>query len=418
MRNDDWTDRLRRRLENDKADVPEMLWDDIEKRLDGGRGALRGRFVRRVVALSVAAAVAIAIVVVSGIATDSSSDGSGVAPRVTVNVVRKAVIDNVGNNKCEAGVERNDSESPQPPILFASLATSKDVLENSEVANDAAKLAVEHEETGVRTATCDTVSHVEVESKGNVLSSNDAEELLAENTPSTMWRGDDDFSRHAISRWNVEAHLSGGMEATSNSQYPVMMMAPKQMYEATEAGDEGSSSGFSTMGYPLLLSRYGEKKHHAQPFSCGISVGYALMDRLSLTTGVVYMRAVSDFYSSVGSDQTVATQRLHYIGVPLGVRYRVWGTRLLKVYGMMGVEADFNVSATVRSGGVTTDVKKDHPLFSVSAAAGVQFNALSWLGIYAEPGVKRYFDNNSSLETIFKDQPWAFNLQVGLRFDF
>lgn len=130
------------------------------------------------------------------------------------------------------------------------------------------------------------------------------------------------------------------------------------------------------------------------------------------------MRAVSDFYSSVGSDQTVATQRLHYIGVPLGVRYRVWGTRLLKVYGMMGVEADFNVSATVRSGGVTADVKKDRPLFSVSAAAGVQFNALSWLGIYAEPGVKRYFDNNSSLETIFKDQPWAFNLQVGLRFDF
>ena len=38
-------------------------------------------------------------------------------------------------------------------------------------------------------------------------------------------------------------------------------------------------------------------------------------------------------------------------------------------------------------------------------------------GIYAEPGVAYYFDNESSLPTIYQEKPFNFNLNMGLRFN-
>lgn len=46
---------------------------------------------------------------------------------------------------------------------------------------------------------------------------------------------------------------------------------------------------------------------------------------------------------------------------------------------------------------------------------GIQYDVLPQLGLYAEPGVKYYFDNGSPLINIFKDKPLNLNLQVGLR---
>jgi len=65
-----------------------------------------------------------------------------------------------------------------------------------------------------------------------------------------------------------------------------------------------------------------------------------------------------------------------------------------------------------------TDATHDHVQFSANAALGIQINALPQVGLFAEPGMKYYFNNNSPVETIFKDKPWAFNLQVGVRVDF
>ena len=49
-------------------------------------------------------------------------------------------------------------------------------------------------------------------------------------------------------------------------------------------------------------------------------------------------------------------------------------------------------------------------------AAGVQVNITPQIGLYAEPGIAYYFDDGSDVETIRKEHPLNFNLQVGLRF--
>ena len=55
---------------------------------------------------------------------------------------------------------------------------------------------------------------------------------------------------------------------------------------------------------------------------------------------------------------------------------------------------------------------------SLNAAAGLQFNILPNLGVYAEPGVGYYFNNGSKVETIYKEKPFNFNLKAGLRLSF
>ncbi len=51
--------------------------------------------------------------------------------------------------------------------------------------------------------------------------------------------------------------------------------------------------------------------------------------------------------------------------------------------------------------------------WSVNAAAGIQYNIIDWLAVFAEPGVT-YFLNNESL---YGEHPWNFNARIGLRFN-
>lgn len=56
--------------------------------------------------------------------------------------------------------------------------------------------------------------------------------------------------------------------------------------------------------------------------------------------------------------------------------------------------------------------------WSVSAAVGAQLNATKHFGIYVEPGVVHYFDDGSGVQTIRKEKPTNFNLQLGLRWTY
>ena len=54
--------------------------------------------------------------------------------------------------------------------------------------------------------------------------------------------------------------------------------------------------------------------------------------------------------------------------------------------------------------------------WSVNAAAGIQLNITREVGIYAEPGVGYYFDNGSDVKTAYSDNPFNFNMKLGLRY--
>ena len=166
---------------------------------------------------------------------------------------------------------------------------------------------------------------------------------------------------------------------------------------------------------PIYLVGYEERQKHYQPIAYGLSVSYPLTTKWLLSTGVTYTRLRSDFTSIIKGSSISQEQTLHYLGIPLNAQYRLFHYGGLKVYLSGGAEADYNIKAHLTSVGVTQHIDRDRWQFSVQGGVGLQYDILPQLGIYAEPGVKYYFDNGSRLRNFFKDKPTSFNLQVGLR---
>lgn len=161
---------------------------------------------------------------------------------------------------------------------------------------------------------------------------------------------------------------------------------------------------------------YEETKHH-QPISVGMQVGFHLLPKLKLSTGLVYTKVSSDFISGVSDTRTVSTQDLHYIGIPLNLSYSVWEYKGLHTYVTAGGEGAVNIKNHTETDGEVKESKRDKMQWSTNASVGIQYDFIPQLGVYVEPEMKYYFDNGSQIENIFKDKKLNFNIQFGLRFN-
>lgn len=160
-----------------------------------------------------------------------------------------------------------------------------------------------------------------------------------------------------------------------------------------------------------------EKTKHHQPISIGMQVGFHLLPKLKLSTGLVYTKISSDFISGVSDTRTVSTQDLHYIGIPLNLSYSVWEYKGLHTYVTAGGEGAVNIKNHTETDGEVKESKRDKMQWSTNASVGIQYDFIPQLGVYVEPGMKYYFDNGSQIENIFKDKKLNFNIQFGLRFN-
>ena len=160
-----------------------------------------------------------------------------------------------------------------------------------------------------------------------------------------------------------------------------------------------------------------EKTKHHQPISVGMQVGFHLLPKLKLSTGLVYTKVSSDFISGVYDTRTVSTQDLHYIGIPLNLSYSVWEYKGLHTYVTAGGEGAVNIKNHTETDGEVKESKRDKMQWSTNASVGIQYDFIPQLGVYVEPGMKYYFDNGSQIENIFKDKKLNFNVQFGLRFN-
>lgn len=387
---------MRRRLADRETPAPDDLWEKIEMRLDATapKPVLKPRYtIRRIAMWSASAAAVAALLVAVGYQANVDT-----IEQLAANTP-KTVAPNAAAKAVQAPIPATSAE---PRLVAANYSSSTD--------NAAPDTYVASNEV----ADTDDVEVMAVEDAVVRAKAHTPQRMVAR----AMYAGDDK-AVESTSRWSIGAYTGGSMTDGNYANIPVARCANASMLDDAYTDNSSTdNNGYRPVGNAALLSRYNETKHHAQPVSYGLSFGYALNNRLTLTTGVVYTRAVTDFIRSSGNDNITETQRLHYIGVPLGVKYRVWGNRYIQTYATAGGQADFNVKATMTSGDVKTDVDCDNVQFSVNAAAGVQVDVVPHVGLYAEPGVKYYIDNKSAVATIFKDKPWAFNLQVGLRVEF
>lgn len=438
MKHDDWTRQLNRRLANRETPAPDDLWEKIEMRLDAkdNKPVLKPRYtIRRIATWSVSAAAVAALLVTIGYKANEDT-----IERLTANSP-KAHADNAINN-ATPNTASTTKPNAEPAYGSSTNATTQLVAAkynyNGAASNNHAgkSIAAANEAMAIDNANAEDIA--EANTEANVAYKEDEASVAQHsaemekkvvvadnkryaphNTAPRMMYVENDEQDKQLAHWSIGAHTAGSMMDSQYANMPVARSINASMMGDLTNDDETSHPNIHRpVGNAALMSRYSETKHHAQPVSYGVSVGYAINNRMSLITGVVYTRAVTDFIRSSGKDDITETQRLHYIGVPLGIKYRVWNNKHIQTYATAGGQADFNVKATMTAADVKTDVDRDNVQFSVNAAAGIQLDVVPHVGLYAEPGVKYYIDNNSQVVTIFKDKPWAFNLQVGLRVEF
>ena len=145
--------------------------------------------------------------------------------------------------------------------------------------------------------------------------------------------------------------------------------------------------------------------HHRQPLRFGLSLRYRIDERWSLEAGLAYTRLISDITTTRNGVSDREIQSLNYIGIPLKVGYEIWSDRKFDVYATTGGVIDRMLDYSFWQ-------------FSVNGSLGADYKFTNNLSIYAEEGIGYYFNDGSTLSTIYKDHPLTFNLSLGLRIHF
>ena len=424
MKQNDWTSKLRERLDDHKATVPDGLWDKIAERLDDNNAAApapllnnrnRPKTIRLVaLALSAAASVAVVVMVALRMNDDTINNVAQIYDRPAASLHNPAPSSVV--NAPQRLMARITSATPASEPMAQTPETTLLLAEAAPQSEDTTYRSVcETPANDLQTRTAPDETNAtpnESSSTSRMRKGGNANKPYNKPSATSYAHSRQTASSLQSNRWTVGVHAEGITTDSRNTQRP-MLMATRESDMLVSGNPNKVQSVLSNA--PLQLADYSQTKHHYHPMSFGLSVGYNLTPRLTLTTGMVYTYASSDFTSSAAGDDIVETQRLHYIGVPLNLKYKVWGNNAIHTYATAGCQADFNVSAKMQTGDITTDADKDRTQWSVGGAVGIQYNIIPRMGIYAEPGMRYYIDNKSSVETIFKEKKLNFNLQLGVR---
>ncbi len=429
-----WQKDIHDRLGSYEKDAPEGLWEGISRgmpKLNDG-GMLTHKPQRKAVfrmwrVAGVAAAASVALVIGYSFLGNDVQDNINIPTNTTKHPNMLASSQKPLGNE-PTGVSADQTTHSADNLLVEQPTLAKASTEQPTLANASTEqptLASASTETGVK-----EISSKEENSKEEnkqtetkpakredsyVLPHNPDNNLLAFNDM-TERRGDED----APSRWSVSTGAMGGLGASGTT---------------TAYGDHLvlSSPGVAdTKDSPMLdmntINRDIETKteyDHHLPIRIGLSVAYALTDRLSISSGLTYTRLSSDIKDASRESKYIGEQRLHYVGIPVNVSYKVASSRWISLYGTAGVLAEKCVSGTTDEGYVenntmkytnTQDISSKPLQMSVNAGVGIQFDFIDNVGIYAEPGLSYYFDDGSALQTIYKEKPLNFNLNVGVRF--
>lgn len=439
MKHNGFAEQMRQQLGNAEADVPEGLWDAIEQKLDAQPTAAPQMTIaktpRRVVLRRWAVAASVAIVAGAGLwwyAHDDDTlpggakalgvvayDNAEVNPAVSKRADRTGLSENynlsVGSNSLNgSNVSVGSNHSGGSNHSSGSNATMVAQYMSRRADGGADMVAMADDDSKV-----EAKLGQKEESRATARSMTNRRTQTTEmkrSAATAMMRSastEEHFSRRAAnggSKWQFGVGTSGNMTRYSSTNG----IMPVRYSDVAMA--QGSSNAYFN-AEPLQRDCKETTKHN-MPVSFGATVSYALNDRLALTSGLVYTLATSSFEHGTSSSASKDEQTLHYVGIPLTASYTIWSNSWLKTYVNAGGQADFNVSAKVETEGHTTDIDKDRAQLSVGAAAGVQLNVIKQMGVYVEPGMRYYFDNGSNVQTVFKEHPCNFSLQMGLRWNF
>lgn len=408
--NDDWLDKIRDTMSDLELDEPEGLWAAIEgKRRDGAVAPRRSR--RKALFAWVGRTAAIVAVMAAIYAVIYSLAGKAV-----LNEEQRLSETQTPEQRPHAAGVLYIAEAPSDIFVVKGSADSPGCRPGPVQHGDSAGvIAVNHgspsKDSSVAAASdnsADTVKQMRNHVTMPVMGSGGHIASLA---PVSTGRGKISFSMFA----------SGGTGYSA---------CGRSMGDVSVAGmGPGNSEWADDPLLGILLFNQGRETGteitHRLPVRVGMSLRYDFNDRLGLESGISYTNLASDIKEGSERHYMAGEQNLHYIGVPLNVIYRILSWSRLDLYASGGVLVEKCVSAKLekeyildrqKRGSVKEDLHDKPVQWSVNASVGLQFNISKSVGLYAEPGMAYYFNDGSPIKTIYKEKPFNFNVNFGIRF--
>ncbi len=172
-----------------------------------------------------------------------------------------------------------------------------------------------------------------------------------------------------------------------------------------------------------ILPRDIDVFNHKLPLRFSISISFHLYRNLNIDTGIGYSYLKSDIrYGEKFSAISEGVQKLHFLGIPIGIRYTPFSTHHIDFYAAGGGMVEKCIFGKLE-GNSNSDKPYSYPgcterpfQFSLYSSVGMQYNIAKECGIYIEPGLGFYIKNGSRLRTIYSERPVTFNLNLGVRF--
>ncbi len=413
---DKWIKDLRDKMAGFEIDAPEGLWNDIERSAAGPQPRRKRKFTAWLYTLSgAAAAIAILVSLFFYVGNDDLNQiqmtpEAAVSGNMTLPDDAATDTEMLAMNAGSGQQVSTHKTSLRPKDSHAESAVEyQEVMPESPVSDTDGETPAHVEEPQPESTNTDAVDGGPQVPPG----------LLAAGRSSTGSTVRDSWTstskpRHE-SGFSIGIGSSGAFAVDLNKGYLYMYVASDAVW------DDSPLLGMLVGGDNRnVITDY---EHH-QPVRMGLSVKYAINNRLSLGSGVTYAILNSDIKHRTASRFVSGQQRLHYVGIPLDISYRILSWKRLSLYGSAGVLGEKCVSGKIVSDYWTDDnsttrvTERTEALpfqISINASAGIQFDIIRQLGVYVEPGISYYFNDGTAVDNIYKDKPLNFNINVGLR---
>lgn len=187
-----------------------------------------------------------------------------------------------------------------------------------------------------------------------------------------------------------------------------------------------ASSDLSNLGIPDDMApdfteddRNQISAHFSTPISAGINVQKEFNKWLSVGVSLTYTLLRGEYQVHTADKSYIVNQNTHYLGIPISIYLRMVNTPHLTVYAVGGGAMDRAIADEYfcQLNDVTTHqyVPVQGFQWSLYGGLGIEYKWSELMGIYIEPAVSHYFDNNQpkSIRTV---QPTQFRMELGIRF--
>ena len=434
---EDWLNKIRESQADFSEPEPEGLWAGIEAGLaaeDVGASAgrtsredsavSRRRTVRRWWAALPAAAVAALVLFLSVPGHRDASD----APLMT-----SAVAELKSTTEPFDVVPQNVESSVPANLLAYSgtlLASDMEPGKLSEATADDAGSASEEFPKRQESSSWNN-SPNDSSSETSSLENSSSETSSLETISSENWPSENDnpvlkTRRGGFSFGLLTSNVAGSRSSVSKYAALYGSTVTKQIHGFSETrADFPDSQGYADVMQSNSSNEVSSTVKNWQPIQVGVSVAYSFTDRLSIESGLTYSCLVSDLSSGTPSGNYDIRQTLHYVGLPLALRYDFLKIKGFSLYASAGGQMEKCVAGKTRTDYFVDGKKVSsengrimvEPLqWSVNAYVGAQYSFNRLVGLYIEPGAAYYFRNSSPVNCIYSERPFNFSFRAGLRF--